>query len=168
MSPTDKIYTWYMTISPAPRKMHGSRAYQACQDVRQKEIIMKAIDGAKLWHNAEYKPLVHFEYNKRLQVHCHFQMAGTQRELRQFQVNINDRLGSMKLSPDICCNACYELQWIPKDNPDTGKPYATWEEYCNKENILPPQLVRCHCTPCKLEYDKRTISKETRGEIIIG
>lgn len=156
-----------MTVSPNPRRVHNRTRYDALSDVRQKEVIMKALNKALDWCKYPGQSTVHFEYNKRLMLHCHFAIQLPLRKVKAFQVYVSGQLGSDRLSPDICVNMCPELQWVPKKNPVTGVPYESWEEYCNKENVLNPVELKCKCIKCLVETDKRVIKKQDTGEIVL-
>lgn len=156
---------YYVTVSPAPNKVENGQAFQCIHDIYQKERIMRVLNESLIWHKYE-KPVIHFEYNKKHNVHAHFTVKFLNiRTVKQFQINVARNLGSKKLCPDICCNMCHESNWRPKNKPNTEIPYESWEEYCDKENVLPPQEVRCRCIDCRATYDKRVIDRVETGEI---
>lgn len=148
----------FITISPAPNRREGGLAYSDIHDIYQKERIMKALNRAVLWHKFK-KPLVHFEYNKRMQIHAHFVVSLPIRETRRMQVDVCKALGKKGLNPDICCNVCPSERW-------KSDKFKSWEEYINKENILPVQEVKCTCPPCRVQYDKKLRKQIDCGEIV--
>lgn len=167
----EKSMKHYVTISPAPRKLHNGLAYGCMSDIQQRNIIMKAINSILMWHNHK-QPWIHFEYNKKFQLHVHFSLElpcdnKGLRIIKLFQSGLARVLGARNLSPDISINMCPVELWKPKVNPATEKPYASWEEYCNKENILPPKKVQCTCIECKLQYEARTIRMLETGQITL-
>lgn len=164
----EKSHRYYVTVSPNPRKMLGSKCYGAHRDYRQRNYIADAIDTSIRWCRLELIPDVYYEYNKRLQIHAHFEVKATEKQMSGIQRHINDRLGSARLSPEICCHICPERVWDPKINPETEEPYKTWLEYCQKDGDEPRHTL-CQCMECKVSrQDKVIMDKIEHGDILLG
>lgn len=159
------ISNYFVTISPNPRATVRSRSYAACEETEQMCAIWDATNNALKWCEAETFPILHFEFNKRLQIHCHATFKLSVRNMAKVQRKINARLGSLKNNPDICCNVCPEELWKPKINKITGEPFESWDEYCLKDNgnVL---TVRCNCVKCKVYREDRMMTYlEETGQI---
>lgn len=166
---TDKSETYYVTVSPNPRRIFGGRSYAAAIDTRQRALIMKAINNAARWCRKPMEiSMIHFEYNKKMMIHAHFKVAGSQRVVQRFQKFVNTGLGNEKLAPEIAVHLCHWSQWVPKTNPLTGERFKSWLEYCNKENVLPPLMVSCMCVTCKYERNDAIITRKVEeGDITL-
>ena len=122
----------YVTISPDPaHKVHGKR-FDLCEIPVQIARIHKAIQQSLKFCKQD-KVLVYYELNTRHLAHAHFELMLSDRDYNDFRARIAIRLTRGLHSPDICCNICPWHRWKPKHNPETGKPYESWEEYCKKD-----------------------------------
>lgn len=158
----------YMTVNPCPAKLHMGQRYDLYDHDRQRGIIHRTLLKALKWceYDTEEIP-VYYELTKKLNVHAHFKVTIDSRGLKDMQNYIAKALGNPRLSPDICCHFCPEACWKPKINPDTEKPYESWDEYCNKDYIH-KGFISCQCLNCKITTgDTRTIKKIEHGELVL-
>jgi len=160
---------WYITISPNPRKIFGRRAFQCQRYDKQIHIIMESINRARLWckDTENNRGNIYFELNKNLMVHAHFMLSLSLLQAQTFQAHINNNLGSANLNPSICCHLCPANMWQPKMNPDTGQPYDTWHEYCEKDGWEKRQIT-CKCIQCRMTEDEEVLAAIEAGDLVLA
>lgn len=160
------VHTYYVTINPDPGRMHNGKRYDNREYVHQIGLIRKYVNQSIRWCKYQHDVMMYFESTKRNNIHTHFTLHLTEHKMKSFQVNISNKLGSTRLAPDICCHTCPASAWIPKVNPDTNKPFESWDEYCQKGYLSSASPV-CTCLPCQIEQDKAIIMKSLEcGRIV--
>lgn len=159
-------HTYYVTINPDPGRLHNGKRYDNRPYVHQIALIRKYVNQCIRWCKYRHAMTMYFEATKRCNIHTHFTLHLTEYAMKSFQVNISNKLGNSRLAPDICCHNCPENAWVPKVNPDTEKPYESWDEYCTKGYLASNEPV-CTCLPCKVIQDRARIKKDLEyGKII--
>lgn len=156
MPKNEIIHTWYVTISPNPRRIYEQHAFAAMNYQKQLMTLHKNLMKCYRW--CTQPQMVYYELNKSLVAHCHFQVDATETQIQIFQTNINTSLGNTKNNPSICCHLCRSDWWKPKSHP-------TWLAYCQKDDWVKKEL-KCVCIKCKyLAEDKRLLRKLEYGLI---
>lgn len=165
-----KLDMYYMTVNPDPKKIAtGHKAYSNLEARKQRDLIMKYINKASRWCKKKMGiSKIHFELTNQKRVHAHFSLLATSLDVQRFQVFLNECLGNTRYSPEICVHFMHHSDWRPKVNPATEKPYKSWDEYCNKENVFEPTGVLCQCVICLYERNDKVISKKVEyGDIVL-